>query len=109
MTTRATIQEFVDALVREFRPMRVILFGSHARRGAGSNSDVDLLVLLPFRGKACRKALEILQRLDPPFPIDLVVRTPEQFEKRLREGDFFMQRVEEEGIVLYEGHHARVG
>jgi hypothetical protein len=38
--------ELLAAVVAYFRPRRVILFGSQARRDAGADSDIDLLVEL---------------------------------------------------------------
>ena len=103
------IQEFCDRIVREFHPDRIILFGSHARGDAGKYSDVDLLVIMPFEGHSARKAADIRIRLKPSFPLDLVLRTPETVERRLALGDFFLQEVMEEGRVLHERPHTRVG
>ena len=106
MVKLSEIKYFARVIAREFAPDKIILFGSHATGKAREASDVDLLVLLPFKGKGCRKALEILERVHPPFPLDLVLRTPEAFEERIRQGDFFLREIADEGIVLYEGAHA---
>ena len=49
MVREAEIREFVDKVVAEFAPQRVILFGSHARGDATPDSDVDLLVIMPTK------------------------------------------------------------
>ncbi len=103
------IQELRDRIVRDFEPERVILFGSHARGDAGKYSDVDLLVILPFEGKSYRKSAEIRSRVRSDFSMHLVARTPEEVERRLALGDFFLQEVMEEGKVLYDSPRARVG
>ena len=46
MIERNRIQAFVDEVVRQFQPERVVLFGSYARGGAGEDSDVDVLVVI---------------------------------------------------------------
>ena len=102
----ARIRAVAEKIAEEFRPHKVILFGSHARGDGGRDSDVDLLVILSFRGKGCRKAVEILERINVSFPIDLLVRTPAQVRRRIREGDFFMRDIVEHGKVLYEKSHA---
>jgi predicted nucleotidyltransferase len=99
------INELAERIAREYHPDRIILFGSHARGTATDGSDVDLLVIVPFEGQPARKAIEILDRLDPHFPIDLLVRTPEQVEQRLQLGDFFMREIVESGRILYEAAH----
>jgi hypothetical protein len=37
----------VERIVRQFKPDKIILFGSHARGDAGPDSDVDLLIVMP--------------------------------------------------------------
>lgn len=85
----------------EFRPRRVILFGSYARGTATSDSDVDLLIVMPFKGRSVEKSVEIRLRVRPPFPVDLLVRTPRMVRRRLAMGDGFLRDVLEHGKVLY--------
>lgn len=100
------IQEFRDQVIRNFRPSKIVLFGSYAYGKPGYDSDVDILVIMPFYGKSARKSAEILQTTDPPFPIDLIVRTPEQINDRIMKGDFFLREIMEKGKVLYESSNA---
>jgi len=102
MVRFSQIQEFAQKIGRAYHPQQVILFGSHAREAAGEDSDVDLLVVLPFEGKSIRKAVEMRLKLRPPFPVDLLVRTPETIRSRLEMGDFFIREIMEEGKVVYE-------
>jgi hypothetical protein len=62
-------------------------------------------VIVPFKGQPARKAVEILNTVDPRFPVDLLVRTPEQVKLRLELNDFFMREILETGQVLYEAAH----
>ena len=96
------IHALVDCIVREFRPERVVLFGSYAYGTPGPDSDVDLLVVLPFEGKTWRMASEIRARIRPHFPLDLLVRSPEQLRRRQNETDAFLHEIVQEGKVLYE-------
>lgn len=100
---RQQIKTYCEAVAREFRPSKIILFGSHAYGNPTPDSDVDLMVILPFRGNEVRKSGEIRSRFDAPFPLDLLVRKPRFIEERLRERDMFIELVMERGIVLYEG------
>jgi uncharacterized protein len=97
-----TIRAFALRLAREFAPERIILFGSHAAGTPRTDSDVDLFVIMPFEGRPVRQSVEILRRLDPPFTVDLIVRTPEDVRRRLQQNDFFVQDVVGRGTVLYE-------
>ena len=100
------IRKLCDQIASEFHPERIILFGSHAHGRARPDSDVDLLVIMPFEGRPTRQAIEILNRLNALTPIDLLVRTPEQVQERLALGDRFMREIVERGKVMYEAHHA---
>lgn len=105
MVRKEEIQQLSDNIAREFRPECIILFGSYAYGNPTGDSDVDLLVVLPFEGKAAHKALEILMKVNPRIPVDLVVRTPEQVRNRIANNDWFMREVFEKGRKLYESHH----
>lgn len=106
MTDLKTVQEFCDRLVTEFHPDKVILFGSYAQGTPRADSDVDLLIILRFRGKGMQKAAEIRNRIRARFPLDLIVRTPEQLHRRLALNDFFLREVVEKGKILYEAPHS---
>jgi predicted nucleotidyltransferase len=98
----ADIQEFARRVAEAFHPERIILFGSYAAGAPGADSDVDLLVVMPHEGKPWRKATEIRGRARPPFPLDLLVRSPEELRARLAMGDCFLQEICDKGRVLYE-------
>ena len=99
------IQSFADRIAREFRPERIILFGSSAHDLAGPNSDVDLMVVLPYAGKSWEVATQIRNRLRPSFPLDLIVRSPDQVRERVAMGDPFLREIVRHGKVLYEADH----
>ena len=99
------IQLLSDRIAREFQPERIILFGSYAYGTPDDNSDVDLLVILPFAGKPTRKALEILNKMNPGISLDLLVRTPEHIKERLGNRDWFIYEILEKGLTLYESDH----
>jgi len=100
-----SLKEFKNRLVQEYKPEKVILFGSYAHGTQVANSDVDILVILEFSGRSAAKSAEILNHLDPKFPIDLIVRTPEKVKVRLKDNDYFIKEIIEKGVVLYEASH----
>ncbi len=99
------VRVLVDEIVRKFHPQRVILFGSYAGGKPTGNSDVDLLIVMKTRRRSPEQAVAIRQAVDFPFPVDLLVRTPEQVQERLRLGDNFMWEIVNRGKVLYEADH----
>lgn len=102
------ISGFVREMVRKFSPERVILFGSHASDNTTPGSDVDLLVIMDFDGRPHQQAFKIRKRVRRSFPLDILVRRPEDVERRLNMGDFFLKEVMQKGKVLYERAGSRV-
>jgi predicted nucleotidyltransferase len=105
MTADTAIQTMVDRIVQRFHPLRVILFGSHARGTAIAESDVDLLVVLPDVADKRRTTVEIRRALgDLPISKDIIVTTPDEIARR---GEFvgsMLRPALREGKVLYEQH-----
>lgn len=99
--SKRSIHAFARRVAKEFKPKKIILFGSYAYGKPTADSDVDMLVIMPFEGRGARKAAEILIALDPRFPIDLLVRTPEQIRTRIKLGDYFIREIVQKGKVLY--------
>jgi uncharacterized protein len=98
------IRELAKGIAREFHPERVVLFGSYAEGTATPDSDVDLLVVMPFRGTSLRMSVAILNHLDVRFPVDLVARRPADVRRRYAEGDPLIREALDRGKVLYERH-----
>ena len=107
MVDGASIQAFSETVAREFRPEKIVLFGSYAYGTPTEDSDVDLLVIMPrTRRGGERMSVRIRHAVPRSFPLDLLVRTPAAVAKQLRWGDCFMQEVMAKGKVLYEAKHA---
>lgn len=96
------LQKITENLVRKFQPEKVVLFGSYAYGQPGPDSDVDLLVVKEVNDVR-RLRREIDGSIFPrPFPIDLIVYTPEQLEQAKDEGDFFITEILTKGQFLYD-------
>jgi uncharacterized protein len=93
-----------DAIAQEFRPEMIVLFGSYAYGEPRLDSDVDLLVVMPFEGSPFRQAAMILNHVVHTvgvLPMDLLVRTAEQVQERLHMGDSFIRDIIEHGKMMY--------
>jgi len=99
------IKEFSDAIAREFRPERIVLFGSYAYGKPRTDSDIDVLVIMSFKGKSVHKALEIINKIQPKFSVDLLVRSPDEVKWRIANNDCFMSEIVEQGRTLYESNN----
>ena len=93
----------IERIVRRFDPLRIVLFGSHARGEAGPDSDIDLLIVFPEVKDKRKAAVEIRRALaDLPVGKDIIVTTPDEITRR---GDLIgtiLRPALREGKLLYE-------
>jgi len=108
MIERRDIKKWCEIVAHEFRPEQIIVFGSYAGGTPTEDSDVDVLVVMPLaRGhRDVQQAAAIRQRVPAPFPMDVLVRSPQQIARRLALGDGFISSVLRDGQTMYEGKHA---
>jgi predicted nucleotidyltransferase len=109
MVSMKDIRAFARRIATEFGPTRIILFGSYAYGRPTEDSDVDLMVVMPYRGHSVRKAAEIRLRIDAPLPLDLLVRSAAEMRWRYRQEEWFIREIVDKGRVLYEAADRPVG
>ena len=98
----AYIKRLCRQIAEAFHPVRIILFGSQAYGKPTDESDIDLLVIMPYEDSHIRPGIKIRNHLNVLAPMDLLVRSPEEVEARLAMGDSFMREITERGKVMYE-------
>jgi predicted nucleotidyltransferase len=97
------IAGMVQRIVERFHPEKIILFGSHARGDAGPDSDVDLLVVMPFEGSHREKQIGLRTELhDLPVAKDIIGTRPEEFAWRKEVPGTMEQPAVNEGRIVYE-------
>lgn len=104
MVAESTLSEAVRRLVEAFHPVRIILFGSQARGTADARSDVDLLILCPVNGRR-RELMVAMDRTLRSLGIarDIIILTPEEFERDRHIPGTIARPADLEGRVLYDG------
>jgi uncharacterized protein len=103
MVSQSVIREMASRIVDKFNPLRVVLFGSYARGEVNSNSDVDLLVVMPNGTQTCEAAIAMMSELrDADTSKDVIVATPEVLAKFGDMPSMIYCRALREGRVLYE-------
>ena len=97
------LKEATERLVSRFHPQRIILFGSQARHTADERSDVDLLIVSRFKGDR-RQLMVAMDRALRGLPIarDIVILTPEEYERDKEIPGTIARPASREGRVLYE-------
>lgn len=103
MITDEATQVIKQRLVSTFHPDKIIIFGSHARGTADDRSDVDILVICRFEGKRRHLMLEMDRALGGlDLARDIIVLTPEEFERDRHIPGTIARPAWREGIVVYE-------
>ena len=96
------VNQVVEQIVKNFKPQKIILFGSYARGNPHPESDLDLLVIIDTPLKEGKLSLEIRHNLGVMFGLDLIVYKPQHLKDRVEMGDWFLRDILKEGKVLYE-------
>ena len=101
---RQAIDRILRGLVAAYAPQKVILFGSYACGEPDRDSDIDLLIIKDTQERFLERwttVQGILTGTHRSLPVETLVLTPREIEKRLAVGDQFIQEILERGEVLY--------
>jgi predicted nucleotidyltransferase len=99
----ALIKKIRDTIVKEYRPEKVILFGSRAYGKLGAESDFDLFIIKRSSKRKVDRIRDVSNLFTRRnFSLDVIVSTPAEVRARLSMGDFFYQEILSNGRVLYE-------
>jgi len=109
MTSASDILQFVDAVAEQFKPRRIVLFGSYAYGTPNYDSDVDILVVSDGRQTAYAQTVKISLAVMAPFALDLMVHSPSEIGRRIAGGDCFLDEIMKKGLVLYDSSDCGVG
>ena len=102
--TSSGLDQIVDRLVKGLHPDRIYLFGSQVREEAASDSDFDLLVIVPEsnmpRHQRESYSYDLLWGLTTP--VDVIVLTQEEFNRTSQVRTSLASNVQAEGRILYD-------
>lgn len=97
---------YLQILVEQFHPEQVILFGSYACGAPTPDSDVDLLVVKEIESSSVsdatsiRKAVRHLRHSVANLPLDIMVRAPDDWRLRVKNGASFHSEIAQRGLRL---------
>lgn len=97
------LKEIVERLVQGLQPERIYLFGSHAYGVPGSDSDVDLFVVVSSseQPRHRREAQALGYLIGLACPIDVLVYTQAEVKKWADVSTSLPHKVLEKGRLLY--------
>ena len=98
------IEALAQAIVEQFQPDRIYLFGSYAYGDPTEDSDLDVLVVMPvdemeLHQTALNIRLALKQR--PDCDLDLIVRSTHQYETAKSCPDGFLSTIQKYGRQLF--------
>lgn len=98
----ARLREIVERL-QPMRPLRILLFGSAARGRTDRLSDLDLIVVAEqVAPRFLDRIADAYDLIDPRYALDILIYTPQEYEKMLDDENPLLEAAEREGRVLYE-------
>ena len=98
------INRIVDKIVKEYRPEKVILFGSYVYGEPTEDSDIDLLIIKNTDKRPIDRWVEVkrlLRGTADKLPVSPFVYTEKEIEERVSIKDFFIEEILKTGKVLY--------
>ena len=98
---KSNIEHLVEQIIMNFAPQQIILFGSCARQEERETSDIDLIVIADSEIDFVQRIAFFYRILKPKVALDLLVYTPEEFN-RLKNESAFVKKAIKEGVKLYE-------
>jgi len=105
---KSELNRIVNIIKREYKPDRIILFGSLANGKVHEWSDIDLLIVKDTEKRPVDRCIEICKLVHPNVGIDLFVYTPTEYEGLLEEKFSLLMNILKEGKVLYEKRNRRM-
>ena len=91
-------------LVKKYKPEKVVLFGSVARNEDTNNSDLDIFIIKKTKKGFFDRLAEIEGIVKTDYPLDIIVMTPPELDKAIREKRVFIQQVFKYGKILYDSY-----
>ena len=83
--------------------IRAIVFGSYARGRADGYSDVDLAVVMPTDRPPLERGGRLPEIFEAvPVGIDLLIYTPQEFARGMRQRTGVFDSIAREGMTVYE-------
>ncbi|MFH1720341.1 MAG: nucleotidyltransferase domain-containing protein [Patescibacteria group bacterium] len=96
------VQSVVNQIITNYKPQKIILFGSQAEGLASPDSDYDLFMVKNTSGTITQRQYDVWKSIDDwSIPFDFIVYTPQEVAKAKDNGSWFMKQIESKGKTLY--------
>jgi len=97
------INDIVNRIVNNYKPEKIILFGSYARGDNNENSDLDFILIKDTNSPKNRRGIEVRRLFyGLPIPMDFKIYTNTEYKNELLDQYSFLSTAIKSSKVLYE-------
>ena len=96
------LERIVKIIIKDYKPEKIILFGSLVHGEIHKWSDIDLLVIKKTNKRPIERCIDIAKLIHPKLGIDIFVYTPEEYEILLKERFTLLLEIQKKGKIIYE-------
>jgi len=102
MKNQEEIKKITDQIVKNYKPEKIILFGSFAYGKPKENSDVDLVVIKKTKERFGSRLFKVVRFIKSKMGTDILVYTPEEWEAGIKNDYYFFKEIKNKGKLVYE-------
>jgi uncharacterized protein len=99
---KTEFKRILDIITGEYKPEKVILFGSFAEDEIHEWSDIDMLIIKETALRPVERCIELTKLVEPKVGIDFFIYTPDEYKNLLSERYSFLINIVKKGKVVYE-------
>lgn len=97
------INEIVNRIANNYKPEKIILFGSYARGDSNENSDLDFILIKETNSPKHKRGIEVRRLFyGVPIPMDFKIYTKTEFSNELLNQYSFLNTAIKSSKILYE-------
>ncbi|MGR3220021.1 MAG: nucleotidyltransferase domain-containing protein [Candidatus Anammoxibacter sp.] len=95
-------QRIFDIIKREYKPEKVVIFGSFSEKKIHEWSDIDMLIIKKTTVRPVDRCVELCRLVKPKVGIDMFIYTPDEYSQLINEEFSFLLEIIKKGKVVYE-------
>ena len=94
------LERIKQQIIEHYSPIKIILFGSLAKKQIKPTSDIDICIIANTSDKISF-VNKLYAEIDTKFPIDIILYTEKEWEMLKDEETSFLHKILMEGEIIY--------
>ena len=101
--TEQAVNKALNKIISGLRPLKIILFGSYVKPKNEKPNDLDILIVMKSSIPFYKRVAQVKMLFNPaPFPMDVIIYTPEEFDKWRNTINHIIPEIIHNGKIVYE-------